>query len=1032
MLKSGLYEKILTESLAKEIKESISKKPELIPLDKTKAADVLSQYVQQTVKKALIELEDGDNLDRQLDLTNKVLRIINDDNSIMKPAKELIAVLDTTHQTNDRTILPRPETSLATSSLFTGAIHEPQLYSELKKEILSSDKIEMLVSFVKWSGLRLIYDELVTFTSQGGNLRIITTSYMGATDSKAVSELVKLNNTEIKISYDTKRTRLHAKAYLFYRNTGFNVAYIGSSNLSNVAISSGLEWNLKITAQDQPDTMEKIAATFESYWQSPEFEIYTPADKAKLEQALKQQRNSDSKAINYQFDIAPYPYQEEILDQLQARRLVQNQYRNLIVAATGTGKTCIAAFDYQRFCKEAKGLHRLLFIAHRQEILEQSLACFRGVLKDPNFGNIYVGNYEEPADISHLFLSIQTFNSQQWTLKTSKDYYDYIIVDEFHHAAAPSYNHLLSYYTPKILLGLTATPERLDGKNITDYFGGEIAAEIRLPQAIDRKLLSPFQYFVVSDSVDLSKVKWVRGRYDKQALADLYLNQTNSSRVEMIIQALNKYLSDLNDAKGLGFCVSINHANYMAQAFNNYGIASMSLNADSNEAQREQAKEKLEKGEVKFIFVVDLYNEGVDIPCINTILFLRPTDSLTVFLQQLGRGLRLFEGKECLTVLDFVGQANQSYDFNSKFSALMEISHRSLTSQINSDFPDLPKGCYLKMEQRAKEVILNNLKSSFTTSKGMISLIGTFENDSGLTLNLSNFLDYHHLKPNDLYHFKSLSRLCALAKVKEDFWDEDEVLLTKAFRKISVIDSQRWLKFILNLFTNLDRIDYSTLSLKEKRYITMLQYTIWNKNWDECDFNDALEGFRKIKNNLVLYSELLELLNYDLKHIDFIDRPLDLENSPLDLYCNYSRDQILTAFDYYATNSMREGVLYLKKQDLDIFFITLNKSEKDYSLTTRYQDYSINSHLFHWQSQSTTSQYSPTAKRYLDKESKTHNTLLFVREYKKDNDNVAPYTLLGKAYAQKAEGSNPVNIIYRLNDPIPAKYLKTTNQLLVN
>lgn len=458
----------------------------------------------------------------------------------------------------------------------------------------------------------------------------------------------------------------------------------------------------------------------------------------------------------------------------------------------------------------------------------------------------------------------------------------------------------------------------------------------------------------------------------------------------------------------------------------------MALNADSSEAERDQAKEKLEKGEVKFIFVVDLYNEGVDIPCINTILFLRPTDSLTVFLQQLGRGLRLSAGKECLTVLDFVGQANQSYDFNSKFSALMEISHRSLTSQINSDFPDLPKGCYLKMEPRAKEVILNNLKSSFTSSKGMISLISTFRNDSGLELNLSNFLEYHHLKPNDLYHFKSFSRLCALAHVRKDFWDEDEDTMTKAFRKISLIDSHRWLKFILNLFINLDEIDYSALSVKEKRYVTMLQYTIFNKNWNECGFKDELEGFRKVKNNPVLYSELLELLNYDLKHIDFVDRPLDLADSPLDLYCNYSRDQILTAFDYYATNSMREGVIYLKKQDLDIFFITLNKAEKDYSLTTRYQDYSINSQLFHWQSQSTTSKDSPTARRYMDNKSKTHNTLLFVREYRKENDNVAPYTLLGKAYAQNAEGSNPVNIIYRLNDPIPAKYLKTTNQLLAN
>lgn len=1037
----GIYEHVLNNAISRDLEVNSDDNAVLESIDEEEASKVLAKYISEVIEKGLANIKDnGGGIQRQIQLCNDLIQhIVNtternyyNELSVDNQAKLLMALIkktNTIHAVIEKTEVIRPVSSIARSSLFTGALHEPSMYSELKKEILSCDRIDMLVSFIKWSGLRLILDELKEFVDKG-KLRIITTSYMGATDVKAIEALGQLQNTEIKISYDTKRTRLHAKTYVFYRDSGYTTAYVGSSNLSNAAISSGLEWNVKITEKDLPDTINKINATFESYWNSEEFSTYSNDERSRLEKAIKIERNSSTENTMFSFDINPFPFQAEILERLEAERKVKGHYRNLVVAATGTGKTVISAFDFKRFTIDNKGKPcRLLFVAHREEILKQSRSCFRAVLKDANFGDLYVGSYT-PESIDHLFISIQTFNSKEYHKLTTKDFYDYIVIDEFHHAAAPIYQSLLEYYQPKILLGLTATPERMDGKSVIEYFDNRIAAEIRLPEAIDRKLLSPFHYFGVTDNVDLSSVRWSRNGYDKGEL-DKILTE-NDLRAKLTMEAVGKYCTDVDEIKGLGFCVSINHAIYMAEIFNKFGIPSICLTGLSDEKERDTAKKKLTNNEIRFIFVVDLYNEGVDIPEINTILFLRPTESLTVFLQQLGRGLRLSTNKDCLTVLDFIGQANKKYNFEEKFKALLSNTTKGIQREVKDGFMSLPKGCFIQLEKVAKQYILENIRNAIGYRASLISRIATFEEDSGLKLTLANFIGFYHIDIKRIYEKDSFSRLCATAGVTDDFHEPDEELLKKAFERICDVDSRRWIEFLVDNFPRIEDIRWEGLTSGEKKYIVMLFYTIFQKSPEMCGFGSYIEGIAALRNNPTLFNELIEILNICKERIDFIDEGIQLGfDNVLDLHCSYTRDQIMVALDFFKPNTVREGVKYLPDKGIDIFFITLNKSDKDYSPTTMYNDYSESEYLFHWQSQSTTSDSSNTGQRYINHKKLGSKILLFVREFKADTAGALPYTFLGLADYVRHYGNNPMNIIWKLHKPIPAKYLRKTNKLIV-
>jgi len=1047
-MKPGLYEQIINGQLNSELELIPEECKHLEKVDSAEASRVLSTYVAELLKRKMDDIYENsgdDALSNQIEYINKVIEMVDAEskNQLMidSAGDQLLSVLN---ENDERLLLGkkakdinRPETSMAYSSLFTGAVREPQMLAELKKEIVSANKIDMLVSFIKWSGLRELLEELKEFTSNGGLLRVICTSYMGATDVKAVEELSKLTNTEIKISYDTERTRLHAKSYVFYRETGFTTAYIGSSNMSNAALTSGLEWNVKAAEKDMEATIEKVSATFDSYWNDKEFVTYDESQKPRLIQALKNEKYiGEGEERKFVFDIRPYSYQQEILDKLDAERKILGYTRNLVVAATGCGKTVISAFDYARFCQENPGRkNRLLFVAHREEILEQSIETFRGVLKDLNFGDLWVGNHK-PEALDYLFVSIQTLNSKKLYDELPTDHFDFIVVDEFHHAAAPIYKEPLAKLNPQVLLGLTATPERMDGEDILQYFNGRIAAEIRLPEAIDRKLLCPFQYFGVSDTVDLSDVRWVRGGYDRHELSNILSisGAIAAKRAKHVIENIVRYTASVDEMKALGFCVSKEHAKFMANFFNENGIPSLELDSDSSKEDRATAKKRLETGELKVIFVVDLYNEGVDITSVNTVLFLRPTESLTIFLQQLGRGLRLDASKDCLTVLDFIGQANKKYNYEEKFAALLSNTKHSVEHELKKGFISVPKGCYIHLEKKASEYVLQNIKSSIETKNGIVSKIATFTDDTGKELTMVNFLKHYRMDPRAIYKKDNFSRLCVHAGVMNDFKEVSEKDLTKALSRLASIDSRRLIRFVMEFLEDIGNVDFTTMTDIEKRLLQMFYVTIW---MDVIDFDSPEKAYANIANlasSPILLNEMRELLNYQYENIDFVDKSLNFNfDCPIDLHCTYSRDQLLVALDFMKPSTVREGVKWLPDKKIDVLFVTLNKSDKDYSPTTMYNDYSIDETRFHWQSQSTTSERSSTGQRYIYHRRQGSKVLLCVRDTKKDAwGNTSPYSVLGFVNYASHSGSNPMNITWRLDDDIPAKYIKQTKKLIVS
>jgi superfamily II DNA or RNA helicase/HKD family nuclease len=1019
-----LYEEVITGGLAPALDLVAHERH----IDTRKLGDdahvILARLLRGQIERALADIggSGDDKVERQLRLAERLIEVleahqlIDSDQQIVRPARELRGVFP------DPVARPRrPETPLATTTLLTLGHGEPRIGHELACEIDSADRVDALVSFVTKGGVRVIrdaIDRLVLRHPRGGPpvFRLITTTYTGATEAAAIEELARLPGIEIRISYDGRRTRLHAKAWLFHRQSGLTTAYVGSANLSSPALTSGLEWMVKLTNPDLPHAIAKFSGAFETLWADSEFQRFdpeNPADRERLRGALGAARGGGEAAQLTFFTIRPYEFQEEILDRLRAERDIHGRHRNLVVAATGTGKTVIAAFDYAQRLGTSGLRPRLLFLAHRRELLIQARDTFRHVLRDASFGTLLTGD-DEPSQLDHLFATIASLRSRGLVDRLGSSYWDHVVVDECHHVPAASYRDVVPRLSPQVLVGLTATPERSDGQSLLSDFEGHVAAEVRLWHALERQLLVPFEYYGIYDGIDehrMAALRWTRGKcYDEAALEGLYTG--DDARADLVLAQLGRRVGTVRDVRALGFCVGIGHAEFMASHFTKHGVSAIALHGQSSPELRARGRQMLERGEIQVIFTCDLYNEGVDLPFVDTLLLLRPTQSATLFLQQLGRGLRLHTGKACCLVLDFIGQHRQEFRFDAVLGALTGLPRGRLIEAVEHGFPYLPSGCSMALDQVAQATILCSLRTAVEARWAVLVTEAQAVARAAETtmLTLAAFLNESGREIDDIYRHGSWTRLLRDAGISQ-IVASDEILETcQRLRYLVHIDDPGRLQRIRSMLDGHDPV-----SADERREALMLGYQIEH---EPRRFMAAESVGSWLRDRPVVSDELRELTSVLEEQVSAPASIVPVVDWPLVVHRHYMRREILTACGYWTETKktpQQQGVLRLNDQCRELLFVTIDKSDRGFSPTTRYRDFAISREEFHWETQNSVTAESDTARRYADHAARGWSIHLFVQSAKGK-----PFAYLGPVHHARSESSRPVAIVWHLEYPLPA------------
>ena len=1023
LMQRGLYEALLTESLHSQLAELGDQyQNECESLDSAEAADRLALHLSRVLERALASLNPDDRVSAGVALTRRLVEsIVRDTSAAHLSDQAPLSSAQVLHAIGQRLpdgtmeSITSPLLSLLDTTLLTNAPGEPRIGSQVLAEIHSADRIDVVMAFIRTSGIAPLLDALRHHCSAGRPLRVLTTTYTGSTEVDALEALAAAG-ADIRVSYDESSTRLHAKAWHFHRQTGFSTAYIGSSNLTYSAQVSGLEWNMRVSGARNAVVLDKMSAVFESYWNSGDFLSYDQAEF--LRRTAPAQEPAEGLLLS-PIELRPEPFQLRLLEQIQLARR-RGHHRNLLVSATGTGKTVMSALDYANLASELPRA-RLLFVAHREEILKQSRATFRHALRDYTFGELWVGG-QRPRQFDHVFASIQSLSAGGLE-QIDPAHFDVLIIDEFHHAAAGSYRALLQHMQPVELLGLTATPERADGLSVLDYFDGRIAAELRLWDAIDHQRLVPFSYFGVHDGLDLTRIPWKRGRgYDVDGLTNIYT--ANDVWARFVFKELQRRIPNVKRMCALGFCVSVEHARYMARIAQEVGLAATAIWADTPREEREQALRDLAQRRLNIVFSVDLFNEGVDVPSVDTLLMLRPTDSGTLFLQQLGRGLRRMVGKTHCTVLDFVGLHRTEFRFDQRLTALLGGTRKQLIQQIERGFPYLPAGCHMELDRVAAQIVLENIRKAIP-SRWAEKIEALREYARGAAqVTLRGYLEASGMTAEDLYAgTKSWSELLEDAGFRVAPAGPNEEALRRACGRLLHVDDQERIDAYRSLLQLSAAPDPANLNERQRRYLRMLIASVADQAISRKE--TLVEASKLVWEHPQVRAELLQLMDVLDERIDHLGAPLRTHPQvPLVLHARYTRLEILAAMNL-GTGAKpplwQTGVYWAQEAQADLLAFTKHKTAGRFSPTTMYEDYAISRELIHWQSQSTTRAGSETGLRYQHHSARGSSVLLFAREQADER----AFYFLGPASYVRHEGELPMSITWRLDQALPVDLTKS-------
>ena len=1013
----GLYELLITEAIDRQLR-GLGGGIETVrdALRAAEAADRIALHIGRVVQRAIEGIGEDNRSASGTELARQIVDVILESSSGKaldqeRPIAdgEVLRSIVGYLPDGSRESIEYPLIPLLDTTLLTNAPGEPRVGSQVLAEIHSADRIDVVMAFIRRTGIAPLIPALRAHCQAGRELRILTTTYTRSTEQRALEQLRDLGG-KVRVSYDTGSTRLHAKAWLFYRRSGFSTAYIGSSNLTHSAQVVGLEWNVRVSGARNVAVIDKVSAVFESYWHNADFKPY---DREEFLERTKEDAPGAARVFIPATELRPEPFQERLLEQLALARQ-QGHHRNLLAAATGTGKTVMAALDYAAL-RERLPSSRLLFVAHHEEILTQSLATFRQALSDWTFGELWVGG-QRPRVFDHVFASIQSLNAAGLT-HLAPDHFDVVIVDEFHHAAAESYKRLLEHVRPVELLGLTATPERSDGLPILDWFNGRIAAELRLWDAIDQQRLTPFVYFGIHDGLDLREIPWRRGRgYDVGGLSNLVTG--NDALAHLVLKELERRVDDVGTMRALGFCVSIEHARFMARAFSAAGIPSVAIWADTPDEERRAVLRDLAARRVRVVFSVDLFNEGIDVPTVDTLLMLRPTDSATLFIQQLGRGLRKSRDKSVCTVLDFVGHHRKEFRFDRRFRALLGGTRKDLTEQVEAGFPFLPAGCHMELDRVAADIVLKSIRSAIPSrwAEKLEALRAAIHD--GRPCTLARYLESAGLEIEDLYTGgKSWSDLQEGGGQSVQPPGPHETALRRAVGRLLHLDDVMRIDGYRSLVGLEAAPDAAELSEKQRRLLRMLVASLVDTVADRhASLQDGITLLWSHPQVLAELREVLDVLVGRIEHVPIhLTGPTDV---PLVIRARYTRIEIFAAFGVGIGATVplwQTGVHWVAEEGADLFAFTLDKTSGKFSPTTRYRDYAISPSLVHWESQSGTRAESDIGRRYQSHVAMGSRVMLFARRRTDDR----AFYFLGPAAYVRHESEQPMAITWRLAHALP-------------